>query len=180
MARTRIAGNNSEWAYRVTQAREYGPLRNDHCSGMPAQSDQCNHHVDPLSAMIENALLTSFKPLDQVASNDPLFFVDLSPYGPESYPALVASYKAQLVSAPPTGLTTWKPETLQWAFAAGAIVYPDAKKVAEGIKKHFEDWIKGQGRSPWCPLSDIAPAAMQWDASARSASSQSLQCRVTQ
>ena len=90
-------------------------------------------------------LLTTFRPLDQTASNDPLFFVDLSPYGPESYPALVASYKEQLLSAPPTGQTSWKPEKLQWAFAAGTTVYADAKKVADGIKKHFEDWTKGQG-----------------------------------
>lgn len=104
----------------------------------PAILDRLNKSPGPF-------LLTTFKPIDRVASNDPLFFVDLSPYGPESYPALVASYKAQLVSAPPSGQTTWKPETLQWAFAVGGTVYADAKKVAEGIKKLFEDWIKGQG-----------------------------------
>lgn len=104
----------------------------------PAILDRLNKSPGPF-------LLTTFKPIDRVASNDPLFFVDLSPYGPESYPALVASYKAQLVSAPPSGQTTWKPETLQWAFAVGGTVYADAKKVAEGIRQLFEDWLKGQG-----------------------------------
>jgi len=104
----------------------------------PAILDRLNKSPGPF-------LLTTFKPIDRVASNDRLFFVDLSPYGPESYPALVASYKAQLVSAPPSGQTTWKPETLQWAFAVGGTVYADAKKVAEGIKQLFEDWLKGQG-----------------------------------
>lgn len=90
-------------------------------------------------------LLTTFKPLDQVASSDPLFFVDLAPYGRDSYPALVASYKEQILVAPPASPTLWKPEMLQWAFAVGATLYTDGKKVADGVRKLFEDWIKGQG-----------------------------------
>ena len=120
--------------------------------------------------------------IGRVASNDPLFFVDLSPYGPESYPALVASYKALLVSAPPSGQTTWRPETLQWAFAVGGTMSADARKVAEGIRQLFEDWIKGQGTK----VALVPPAYHRSGrhaigiASARPGSDRFPSCRVTQ
>jgi len=90
-------------------------------------------------------LLTTFRPLDQTASNDPLFFVDLSPYGPGKLPGAGGKLQGAAFERAADRPDLMEARKTAMGFAAGTTVYADAKKVADGIKKHFEDWTKGQG-----------------------------------